>query len=332
MKLEERLIEWKAEGRLTPHQCEQLLADSRADAVKPASNIDTLLVVFSGLLNAAMVLSFAWLYDLDVAAHALVLLWMASLAPLVYALRLPALGGLLALYGLVWAPLFTFRHLGVEHFMFRLSTAPVLVLLMGVAVFSFGALHHAWPPFQALARAMRLVGLLASTLALFGLGSPWVAGSSGGVLGLDTPTALAQYATSVMVLAMIAAGLTISAIALRMHLPRVTRMEGPICLGLVATGLVHYMVPLPALVFSLLFTVLMAAMLLVLLSVGMQRKDSAALTLAAVGLWGLTLLRYLDLGWTRLAAGPFFAIGIAGAVVLGGFLTLLGTRALRPAP
>ena len=335
MQLEARLRGWQTKGLLTPEQCDELLRDANSDtggSLSTLRTVDTVFVLLSGLLNGAVVLAFAWLYDVDVAAHVLVLLWMASLAPLVYALRLPALGALFALQVLVWAPLFTFRHLGFEHFALRLSTAPVLVLLAGVAVFSFGALHYGWLPFHALARALRLTGLLACVVALLALGSPWVASDSGGVVGLDSPSALGQYAAAVIGLGICGAVLTVLAMALKPFLARTTRLEGPISLGLVAVGAIHYLAPLPGLVFSVLFTALMGAMLLVLLSVGVQRSDRAALTLSCGGLWGLVLLRYVDFGWSRLTLAPFLGVGLALALAVGGGLALVRARALRRMP
>jgi hypothetical protein len=328
--LEERLRSWQTRGLLSPELCEQLLRDvSPADrALSSIRTVDTVFVLLSGLLNGVVVLSFAWLYDLDVPAHLLMLLWMASLVPLAYALRLPALGVLFGLQILAWAPLFTFRSLGFHHFLLRLLTAPVLLLLTGVALFALGALHYTWPPFHALARAIRLTALYACVVALFALGSPWVASHAGAIVGLDAPSALAQYAAAILGLGIAATLLTIVAIALKPFTPRTTRLEGPISLGLITVGAVHYAVPLPAIMFSVLFTGLMLAMLLVMLGVGIQRSDRATLNLATLGLWGLAMLRFFDFGWEPLGPVAFLAAGLILAGALGFALAAVRGRAL----
>jgi hypothetical protein len=273
------------------------------------------LFAICGLANGLALFLFAFLYDVPLAAHVTLLLWMMSLVPLMYLARSRVVAGMVGAVFICWVPLFALRQVGVAIFAGS-SVMPIVFLLSGTALFGIGAVHYAVPALAGVARGLRIVALLTVTASLFVLGLSFWSARSGGPLLL---LAGGSVWSTVVGLGALAAVLALVGMALRPRVPMITALEGPISLGLAALGLVYFLVPLPSFVFVLGFNVLTVAMLGVLLLTGWKRKDLRAADIASLGLMAVLVTRWLDLGLGRFNTGVFFG-GLAAVVLVGAAL------------
>lgn len=313
MDLDDHIARWVQEGHLTADQAMRLRASAKAGALPSQLGLLTI----AGVANGIALILFAVWYSVPFAAHALLVLWLLSLLPLLYFVRSRALAGLTGLVFVLWLPAFALRETGVAVFTGS-SVMPVVFLMGGTALFALGGLHYLAPSLAPVARGLRIIALVTVSLALFVLGLSFWSGRSGGTV---VPLTGGTLWSSVLVLAAVAAAATGAGIFLRKRAPMITRAEGPVSLGLIAVGLVYFAVPLPVWVFVLTFNVLTVAMLAVLLVTGWQRADVRAMDIANIGLMAVFVSRWLDLGLGQLSFGPFAAVGLVGMLSLGGFLT-----------
>jgi hypothetical protein len=323
MDLDELIARWKAEGLITQEQASKLVASSRGRTMPGHMG----LFAIAGAANGLALYLFAFLYDVPLAAHVTLLLWLLSLLPLLYLARSRVLAGLLGLVFVCWLPLFALREVGVVVFA-GTSVMPIVFLLGGTLLFGFGGLHYLVPALAGVARGLRIVGLLTVTLALFVLGLTFWSGRSGGPM---IPFTGGSLWSSVLVLGAGAGILALAGMVARRRAPMITGLEGPISLGLTAVGLLYFLLPLPAVVFVVGFNVLAAAMLGLLLVTGWSRADLRLVDIANVGLLAMLLTRWLDLGWGRLSAQVLFGGGAALALALGALLAWKRQRVLLAA-
>lgn len=312
MDLDDHIARWVQEGHVTEEQAARLKASAKVAALPQQLGLLTI----AGAANGVALVLFALWYSVPFALHALLVLWLLSLLPLLYVVKSRALAGLTGLVFVLWLPSFALRETGVAVFTGS-SVMPVVFLMGGTALFGLGGLHYLVPSLAPVARGLRIVALLTVSFALFVLGLTFWSSRSGGTI---VPLTGGSLWSSVLVLAVVAAVSAAAGIFLRGRAPKLTRAEGPVSLGLVAVGLLYFAVPLPPWIFVLTFNVLTVAMLTVLLMTGWQRDDLKAIDIANIGLMAVLFSRWLDLGLGNLSLVPFLAVGIVAMTVLGAFL------------
>lgn len=323
MDLKGQIDRWRDDGVVTAQQAEAMRQSAR-----PLEQSGALgLYGVAGLANGLALFLFGFLYDVPVATHQTLLLWMGSLVPLLYVSRSRVLASLLGLVFVCWLPLFAVREAGVAA-LAASSVFPLVFLLGGILLFAVGGLHYLAPALAGVARGLRIVALVTVTLALFVLGlSYWAGRGSGPLLVAFGPS----LAGSALALGACAAAATVAAMLARPWAPKVTRLEGPISLGLVAVALVWFWVPLPDVVYLAGFNLLAVAMLLALLTTGWARADLRAVDIAGIGLLAFALTRWVDLLYRKLTFAPFFGGGAALLVVLAGTLAVKRGRVAEAA-
>jgi uncharacterized membrane protein len=279
------------------------------------------LLLLSALLSGAVILLFSWLYQVSAPAHVVVLLWMLSVAPLTYVARRTALSLLFPTLLLAWAALFTFREVGFFAVMDRIFFLPAVLAAGGVLLFAFGGLHYTLPGLSSLARNFRLIGLKATLLAVLLVTTPALSRRSAEATSWTTLGSSAAVVWSFALLVAAAALLTLFNMRLAPKVERLTRAEGPISLALLAVILLYALIPLPAWVYSGLFSGVLFLVILAALLTGWARRDARLADIAGLGLLGLVLIRYYDwfwapLGWASFSAGALVLTALLVTVLL----------------
>jgi hypothetical protein len=293
--------------------------DPRLDA-KKASPALTAALIGAALLSGVVIVVFSSLQGRDVFAHQTTLVWLACVLPLAWVARSPALGAIAALLFLLWSPLFALRDMSVTAMIDRAVLLPVLVLLAGLVLFSFGGLHYVVPPFARLARAVRIVGIQAAIVALFALTLEPIAAGTSWFNDLRDTEATARITWALLALAVVAGVFTLINIVLAPRIRSITVVEGPISLALIGCAVLYVVVPLPAAMFTLMFTVVALAMTVAVTAVGFGRNDARVFRVGAAGTCLVGLLRYVEWMWERAslagAIGGGLAILVVGIVVV----------------
>jgi uncharacterized membrane protein len=346
MLLEQRVNKWVKDGLVDEAQADKMIADLRAS---PPEQLDaafelewaqtktgSLFVFASAILNGLILVVFTWLYDLDVTAHTTFLLWIICILPMVYTLRLGSLAVLLALLFMTWATLFCFRGLETMSIVDRLVQLPALYLICGLTLFAVGGTHYRFKAFRHMARALRLSGLQVTLLSLFGLGVRRVAEGPNLVAGVRDAEATLQISLTTTALALM--GIIAALVNVRLKQKGnedLTRSEGPVVLSLLAVAILFVWVPLPTVIYLIIFGALQVALIAAVLYVGYQRRDLRIISIASLALLIIIGVRYVDLFYSSTSFSTFLVGGLVTLALSAAALELprrwLGAKIKREA-
>lgn len=326
----EQIGRWAKDGLITADQAEKLAASlpaAEAAAPIPTPVLARVLLVCAAL-NGLALFGFSRLHGVEAPAHALVLLWMLSVAPLAYLLRQPVFAVLLALLWFAWVGLFVHGSLPMVDAILRLPFLPVTYLAAGVALFAWGGVHYLHPPLAPIARTFRLAGLQASLAALFALGMETFSAQATGMTDWRSAEASDRFVLGLLALCLTAAVPTVANIRLARRLPALTTSEGPISLALIAGVVLYTVLPLPTIVYMVGWNAVLFALIGAVLVRGWRQGDLRIVQIAGATLALCLVARYVGLTWQRLPMGTM-VLGLLVVVALAaGILAWL----LRGAP
>jgi uncharacterized membrane protein len=321
------LERWLKEGVIN----EATAARMKADVKKSRGGAGGGLLLLAALLNGVVLFVFTQLHGVDVGVHEILLLWLVCLLPLAYGVRARALAAASSFLFVVWFVAVAFRGLSLFATFDRWMLVSPLLLLGGVTAFALGGLHYLVPGFETVARPSRLVGLQCALLGLFTMTLDVVAGAGSFFDQLRDPAATEQVAVAAVCAAIVTVAATIAGQALRARMPRLTRVEAPVNVVLVATALSFMLAPLPSDIASKLASGVLLVLVVSVFVVGAKDRDRRLLR---ISLGSLTLFLALHLGDLLSGATSLaVAIGVAVAfVVVGAAATVFFTARIKKPP
>src|SRR3989338_9081994 len=286
---------------------------------KTLPKVGAALLLLGTLLLGATLFLLVQMYHVQANSHALVLMWLAGIVPLVYLLRSHIIAGLATILGFVWFGLFVFRGMmpdGRDWWAF-----PVLYLLSGLLVFEWGGLHDLRPAFRQVARVYRIGALKVVMFSLLMLTFRFVSGHDKYWSNDLTEPYSPQIVAGVALIGVVAVALAV-ANGLKNPLQSDTiRLELAVSLGVSALALVYFFFPSPHTnLYPVLFNLALAGCFFTMLFVGYQREDFWLVNTGMSGFALLVLIRYCDFFWELLPRSLFFMVG--GAILVGGGVVL----------
>ena len=324
----ERVRRWAKDGLITADQADKLVATlpppgapDPAAAAAPES-LTRVLVACAGL-NGLALFGLSRFSGLAAPAHALVLLWMLSVAPLAYLLRRSVYAALLCLLYMAWVGAFVYGGISAGDAVDRLPFVPVTYLAAGVALFAVGGTHYLLERLAPVARVYRLAGLQVSLLALFALGLETFASRATGMTDWRSAEASDRFVLCLLLLCVAAAIPTAINWRLSARVPALTRSEGPISLALIGGVLLYTVVPLPTLAYVLLWNAVLFALVSAVTWVGYTRRDARLVDIGGGALALLLIARYVSVAAGRLPVGTLLLGLLPVTVVVGVALWIL---------
>ncbi len=291
------------------------------------SNARVAIVVAGLALLGVAIWAVALSRGIAASTHSLALVWLAPVLPVAYVLRKPALTLSVCGLFLAWVGLFVHGEVSLMDATDRLVFLPLTYLAAGVLLFAVGGTHYIATALAPIARIYRLTGLWVALVALFALGLETFGARPTEMSDWRRVEASNRYLVGLMAITAAAAVVTAVNGVLQRRLPGTTRAEIPISLAMATLVVVYALVPLPALLYLIMWNVVLVAMLIVALATGVSRGDPKLMEIGGVGLALLALARWVTLGWGRLPLGTFF-VGLGVIVAVGG----VGLLILRSRP
>ncbi|MCA9393424.1 MAG: DUF2157 domain-containing protein [Candidatus Omnitrophica bacterium] len=280
------------------------------------------LLFLGSLLFGVTVFLIAQIYHVNANSHWLVLTWILGILPLVYCFQNKAIAGLSTILFYVWIGLFVFRGFTVNASQHNFVALPALYLVSAVMVFAFGGMHAWREEWQGCARVVRLISIKAAMGALFLLTFKVFSGEWSHFFSVSDSLAkvTAQFSMSfalILIAAIIAVALN-SLWSTRSDTNH--RWEGAIGGALLSlTGLFFYF-PSATSVYTVLFNMAFASIVLALLIIGHWREDIKLVNIGMSSLSIFVLVRYFDFFWDLMPRSIFFMIG--GLILVVGGLSM----------
>jgi uncharacterized membrane protein len=284
------------------------------------------LLLLAALLNGAVLFAFTRIHSIDAGLHEILLLWLACILPLAYGVRARGLSAAAGLLFVVWFVAFTFRNLTFFATFDRWVLVAPLLLLGGTTAFTVGGLHYFVPGFETVARPVRLVGLQCVLLGLFAMTLDTIAAGTSFCDELRDPAATQQVVVAAVCAGIITIAAAIVGQALRARAMRLTVVEAPVNVALVATALAFIILPLTTAVASKLAAVVLLALVGSVFVVGFRDKDRRLVRIS-FGSFGIFVALHIgDFLRNQTSTAMAIAVAIAIVVVFGGATELLSSR------
>lgn len=284
------------------------------------------LLFLGGLLFGATVFLIAQMYHLQANSHALVLIWLVGILPLVYVIRSLPLAGLAALLAFIWVGLVVMapgQAAGRDW-----VTLPALYLLCGLSLFEAGGQHDTAEPLRGIARIYRLGALKVVMLALFLLSFRFFSGHLEGWWSAQSQPISGRMTIAVAVAGALALTLGLLNLSTNPTRSSTWRVEGAISLGLAGLALLLVFAPTTTTLYVVAFNLALAGCIAALVGIGYQREDIRLVNVGMSYLTLLVLVRYCDWFWALLPRSLFFMVG-GVILVLGGVALERKRRALK---
>ncbi len=287
-------------------------------------HVGNALLFLSSLLFGATIIITAQIYNWSANSHWLVLLWMLGIAPLVYAFNNKLIAVLLGVLFLIWMGLVIFMN---QHFdKFRIIPSYYVI---GALLLSLGSLHYLKKEYSGIARIYRLLGLKTMFFSLFLLTFEFASRvSSYGISGAN------RHPGSVTVLFVLVSVMTIILMFINLFFNfnpaklRTIKYEVGVGLPLLVLIMLFFFIPATTIVYTVLFNLVFAGLIILLLYLGISMKDDALLNMGISYLGIFLFFKYFDLFFRRLSISLFMFVG--GAIlVLGGFALEKKRREIR---
>jgi uncharacterized membrane protein len=267
------------------------------------------LMFLGALLFGATVMLTAQIYHVNANDHALVLIWLIGILPLVFAMRTYPTAILGAALLMLWVGLFATSR---SRF-FGIDNLPYWYVVSGLALFGIGGLLYLGDGLEKVARAWRLVALKVSMFSLFLLTFRWLV-EHGRTAFMDNGYELTRVLV-IAVLAILAIGL--DSLLRKEESPRLESYTG---IGIAAFMMLFLLYPLPTIAYVIVFNLLFAALTLLFIWSGYARGDIRIVNMGVFWLAAFLIARYFDWFWGLLDRALFFLVGglilVIGGIVL----------------
>lgn len=277
------------------------------------------LVFLGALLFGATIFLVAQMYHVNANSHTLLLVWLVGILPLVYGLATSPMAALSALIFFVWLGFFMLNRLVNARDFDIIRLVPLFYLSAGIFVFGIGAFHYLSERLAKVARTYRLFGIKITMLALFLLTFEFFSGKPPTIY-YNTSSLLAQsseFATWFLIFSIAAILLSFAMLFFNPAKSKTNQLESGVPLALLALGLLLYFFPVTTAVYTVIFNLLMAAIIIAIIYIGYQREDMPVVNTGLFWLAALIIARYFDFFWDLLERSVFFMVG-GLILVLGG--------------
>ncbi len=289
-------------------------------------NVGTALLFLGSLLFGATIFLIGQMYHVQAHSHALLLIWLAGILPLVYVLQSVPITGLACLLLYLWIGFFVFRGMNASDVDWVLM--PILYLVSGLTVFQVGRLHYLSERLGKVARMYRLASLKVVLLSLFLLTFRFFSGVYEHWSPRLHDAAAPAMATGITLIAIAAILLTVANRLLNPVQPDIIKLEAVISLTLASIALLFVFFPPTTNIYAVVFNLAMAGCIGAVITVGYQREDIQLVNIGMQATVLLIIVRYCDLFWEMLSRSMFFLVG--GAIlVLGGIAMERKRRELK---
>jgi len=275
------------------------------------------LIFLGALLFGATVFLIAQIYNINANSHTLMLIWMIGILPLVYVFMSMPIAGLLSLLFFIWVYLFFF--LTSQSFFgwlegFASRYFPVLYVVAGVMLFGIGGLHYLSEKLHNIARIYRIAGLKVILFSLFLLTFNFFSLYQD-YYGRQTD-ATGRFVIGFVMFSVLA--IIIGVINWFFNKSeQISKIEGPVSLGLMALMLVFYYYPSSTTIYVIIFNLVLAGVIFLLLYAGYEREDMKLVNMGMFWVATFIVVRYFDFFWGLLDRSIFFMVG-GLILVLGG--------------
>lgn len=284
------------------------------------------LIFLGALLFGATVILITQIYNINANNHVLVLIWLIGILPLVYVLRSMPIVGLVSLLFLLWIGLFFSPTNSWWFFGLLGPLIFVLYILGSVMLFAIGGLHYAKEDFGDIGRIYRLAGLKVLMITLFFLSFSGFSKASSKFFQLydKIPN---QLMIGIVVFSIVAIIATVINWFFNSS-ERLSRIEGPIAIGLVALALIFFFYPSETSIYVLIFNLVLVGMIAILIYAGYEREDMKLVNIGMFWLSVFIVVRYFDFFWDLMPRSLFFMVG-GLILVLGGIALEKKRRQLK---
>ncbi|MGE0268959.1 MAG: DUF2157 domain-containing protein [Candidatus Omnitrophota bacterium] len=281
------------------------------------------LLFLGSLLFGASVFLIAQIYHVNANSHLLVLVWLAGIIPLVYAFSNGAIAGLAAVLFYLWIGLFVFRGISFNSAANNFIALPALFLVSGNLLFQIGNTHYFKGALQKIARIYRLISLKVMMAGLFFLSFKTFSGHHDYYYNVSKSFAhvTGQFNASFIIFVILALILTVINLAFNPTRSKSNIMEDSISLGLLGFTALFFYFPSVTNIYTVLFNLILAGLIIILLMFGYQREDMKIVNIGMSYLGLFILVRYFDFFWELLPRSLFFLVG--------GFILIVGGIALE---
>lgn len=275
------------------------------------------LIFLGALLFGATVFLIAQIYNINANSHTLMLIWIIGILPLIYVFMSMPIAGLLSLLFFIWVYLFFFltrqSFFGLlEGFASRYF--PVLYVVAGVMLFGIGGLHYLSEKLHNVARIYRIAGLKVILFSLFLLTFNFFSQYQD-YYGIQTD-ATGKFVVGFIIFSVLA--ILIGVINWFFNKAnQISKIEGPVSLGLMALMLVFYYYPSSTTIYVVIFNLVLAWVILLFLYVGYKQEDMKLVNMGMFWVATFIVVRYFDWFWGLLDRSIFFMVG-GLILVLGG--------------
>jgi uncharacterized membrane protein len=273
------------------------------------------LLFLGALLFGATVILVTQIYNINSNNHILVLIWLVGILPLIYALDSQPVAGLASLLYFLWIGLFFSPINAWWFFEFLGPIIPVLYLVGAVLLFAIGGIHYLFEKLGDIGRIYRIAGLKVIMITLFFFTFEFVSISSAYYLReLDKiPNQLIAGLTIFSITAVLATVIN----WFFNKSERLSKLEGPAGIGLVALALIFFFYPTDTSIYVLLFNLILAAFIGLLIYAGYEREDMKLVNIGMFWLIVFIIVKYFDFFWDLMSRSMFFMVG-GLILVLGG--------------
>lgn len=281
------------------------------------------LLFLGSLLFGASVFLIAQIYHVNANSHLLVLIWLAGIMPLVYVFSNAATAGLAAVLFYLWIGLFVFRGINFQSAANNFIALPALFLVSGNLLYSMGGIHYFQNALQKIARVYRLISLKVVMAGLFFLSFKTFSGHHDYYFNAAKSFAhvTGQFNASFIIFIVGAIIATVINLSFNPTKSKNNVMECSIGLGLVGITSLFFYFPSITNVYTVIFNLILAGLIVVLLMTGYQREDMKVVNIGMSYLGLFILVRYFDFFWDLLPRSLFFLVG--------GFILIVGGIALE---
>lgn len=276
------------------------------------------LLFLGALLFGASIFLIAQIYHINANAHALILIWLIGVLPLVYAFRSEPITTLSSLLFFIWIGLFIFRGSDLDEAIWLYL--PVIYLSAGMLLFSLGGLHYLKPPLTKIARIFRIAGMKIAILSLFLLTfqffSSYIYGYQLRDLGI-----MEGISFQIMIGIMLFSSLSIIGLVINLLFnpskSKTNTYENGIALGLLGFTLLFFFFPTASNIYTIIYNLIFAGLTIFLIYIGYQRSDIKIVNMGIFWLSVFIFAKYFDFFWHLLDRSLFFIVG-GLILVLGG--------------
>lgn len=279
------------------------------------------LIFLGALLFGATIFLIAQMYHVNANNHILILIWLAGIIPLVYALKTKPIAGLSSFLFFLWIGFFVFGNIGFRNNFADFFALPVLYLVSGILLFGIGGLHYFSDDLKDVARIYRIAAIKIIMLVLFLLTFRFFSGYYNGHNIREGLEFSRQFILGFVTFSVLAIVFTIINLFFNPPKTDTSIHEGFAGLGLSAIALIFFFCPSTTNIYVLLFNLILALLILTLLFIGYQREDMRLVNIGMAYLSILVIVRYFDFCWELLPRSIFFTVG--------GLILILGSIALE---